>query len=120
MAKQFKRADRVASELQKQLSLILQREINTTNLGMVSVNNLEISPDLVYAKAYITFLDIGESSALTPEQKIKELNKSIPYIRSLLGKAVKLRIVPELKFIYDNSAETLDHMNRVIKQALSR
>lgn len=120
MARQFKRSDRVAAEIQKQLSIILQRDIKTTNLGLVSVSNIEISPDLAYVKAFVTFLDIGASAQFSPQDKIKELSRSIPYIRSLLGQAVKLRIVPELKFIYDDSAETLDHMNRVIKEALSR
>lgn len=115
MAKAFKRSDRVASELKKQLSIILQREINTKDLGMVSVSEVEISPDLMYVKAFVTFLDIGDSSQYSPQEKVALLSKHTPYIRSLIGKAVKLRVVPEIKFIYDDSADKFDHINRILK-----
>ncbi|RIY34812.1 ribosome-binding factor A [Psittacicella gerlachiana] len=115
MAKAFKRSDRVASELKRQLSIILQQEVHNKSLGMVIVTDLEISPDLMYAKAFISFLNTAESNELTPQEKIEVLNKQIPYFRSLIAKAVKLRVVPEIKFIYDDSADKFDHINRVLK-----
>lgn len=114
MKKSFKRTDRVGSELQKQLSIILQREIKTDNLGMVSISQVTMSPDLMYAKVYVTFLDIGDSAQFTSQEKISELSKQIPYIRSLLAKQVLLRVVPEIKFIYDDSADKYEHINRIL------
>ncbi|MFC6277318.1 30S ribosome-binding factor RbfA [Psittacicella hinzii] len=115
MQKNFKRSDRVASEIQKQLSIILQREINANEYGLISVNKIEISPDLMYVKAFVSFLDLGNSNLLSTEEKLKHLSKQTPYIRSLLSKSVKLRVVPEIRFIHDDSADKLDHMNRLIK-----
>lgn len=115
MGKAFKRSDRVASELQKQLSIIFQRDINTTNLGMVSVSEVEVSPDLFYCKVFLTFLDVGNSAEFTVAQKIKELNHQIPYIRSLIAKSVQLRVVPTLKFEYDASGDQYRHIDSILK-----
>lgn len=116
MKKSFKRTDRVSSELNKQLSIILQREIKTDRLGMVSVSDISISPDLMYAKAYVTFLDVGASEQLTVKEKLAELSKQTPYIRSLIAKRMLLRIIPEITFIYDDSADKYNHINRLLKE----
>lgn len=105
----------MSSEIQKQLAQILQREVNITpNVGLVSISKVEISPDLYYAKIYLTFLDVGSSADLSNQAKVDAIAKHTPYIRALLGKAVKLRVVPELKFIYDDANDKLDHMNRIL------
>ncbi|RIY33006.1 ribosome-binding factor A [Psittacicella melopsittaci] len=114
MVKAFKRSDRVASELKRQLSIILQKEVNTRDLGMVVVTDLQISPDLIYAKAFVSFLTTAQANELTPQEKIASLTKQVPYIRSLIAKAVKLRVVPEIKFIYDDSADKYDQINQVL------
>ncbi|WP_386693276.1 MULTISPECIES: 30S ribosome-binding factor RbfA [unclassified Lonepinella] len=101
MSKDFKRADRVAQELQKEVAIILQREVKDPRIGMVTVSDVEVSRDLAYAKVFVTFLFDHDEVAI--EQGMKALEKASPYIRSLLGKAMRLRIVPELRFEYDRS-----------------
>ena len=101
MAREFKRSDRVAQELQKEVAIILQREVKDPRIGMVTVSDVEVSSDLAYAKVFVTFLFDHDESAI--EQGMKGLEKASPYIRSLLGKAMRLRIVPELRFVYDQS-----------------
>ena len=101
MSREFKRSDRVAQELQKEVALILQREVKDPRVGMVTVSDVDVSKDLAYAKVFVTFLFNHDEAAI--EQGIKALEKASPYIRSLLGKAMRLRIVPELRFVYDRS-----------------
>lgn len=101
MSREFKRSDRVAQELQKEVALILQREVKDPRVGMVTVSDVDVSKDLAYAKVFVTFLFHHDEAAI--EQGIKALEKASPYIRSLLGKAMRLRIVPELRFVYDRS-----------------
>lgn len=101
MAKSFKRSDRVANELQKEIAIILQREIKDSRLGMVTVSDVVLSKDLAYAKVYVTFLNDDDPQIV--EQGIKILNDATGYIRTLIGKAMRLRIIPELKFFYDES-----------------
>ncbi len=99
--REFKRSDRVAQELQKEVALILQREVKDPRIGMVTVSDVEVSSDLAYAKIFVTFLFDHDESAI--ENGMQGLHKAAPYIRSLLAKAMRLRIVPELRFVYDRS-----------------
>lgn len=102
MAKEFGRPQRVAQEMQKEIAIILQREIKDPRLGMMTtVSGVEMSRDLAYAKVYVTFLNDKDEAAV--KAGIKALQEASGFIRSLLGKAMRLRIVPELTFFYDNS-----------------
>ncbi|AAU38049.1 30S ribosome-binding factor RbfA [Basfia succiniciproducens] len=101
MSREFKRSDRVAQELQKEIAVILQREVKDPRIGMVTVSDVEVSRDLAYAKIFVTFLFNNDDEAI--KQGMKALEKAAPYIRSLVGKAMRLRIVPELRFEYDRS-----------------
>ncbi|MGL4931423.1 MAG: 30S ribosome-binding factor RbfA [Plesiomonas sp.] len=100
MAKEFGRSKRVAQELQKEVAIILQREVKNPQIGMVTVSSVEVSRDLAYAKVFVTFL-FDDSEAIA--SGLKSLRDSTGYIRTLVGKAMRLRIVPELRFEYDQS-----------------
>lgn len=102
MAKEFGRPQRVSQELQKELAMIIQREIKDPRVGMmVTVSGVEVSRDLAYAKVFVTFLNDKDEDAV--KSGIRALQDASGFIRSLLGKAMRLRIVPELTFFYDNS-----------------
>lgn len=102
MAKEFGRPQRVAQELQKEIAIILQREIKDPRLGlMVTVSGVDVSRDLAYAKVFVTFLNDDDETAI--KNGLKALEDASGYIRILLGKAMRLRIVPELTFFYDSS-----------------
>ncbi len=72
---------------------------------MATVSGIELSRDLAYAKVFVTFLNVLTDNADpdTVKNGIKALQDASGYIRTLLGKAMRLRIVPELTFAYDNS-----------------
>ena len=55
MAREFKRSDRVAQEIQKEIAVILQREVKDPRIGMVTVSDVDVSSDLYYAKIFVTF-----------------------------------------------------------------
>ena len=106
MSREFKRSDRVAQELKKEVAVILQREVKDPRIGMVTVSDVEVSRDLAYAKIFVTFLfDKG-------------LEKASPYIRSLVGKVMRLRIVPELRFIYDESLVEGMRMSNLVSNVI--
>lgn len=116
MAKAFSRTQRVAHELQKEIAIILQREIKDPRLGMVTVSGVDISRDLAYAKVYVTFLndDVPEQV----QQGLMILNDAVGFIRSLVGKAMRLRIVPELKFYYDQSLSEGMRMSNLVSEVI--
>ncbi|MDF7671336.1 30S ribosome-binding factor RbfA [Orbaceae bacterium ESL0721] len=116
MARSFNRASRVGHELQKEIAIILQREIKDPRLGMVTVSGVDLSRDLAYAKVYVTFLNDSDPEVV--QQGLKVLNDATGYIRSLVGKAMKLRIVPELKFSYDDSLVKGMQMSNLVQNVI--
>lgn len=119
MAKEFGRPQRVGQEMQKEIALILQREIKDPRLGlMTTVSGVEMSRDLAYAKVYVTFLNDGDEAAIN--EGLKALRDASGYIRSLLGKAMRLRIVPELTFFYDNSLVEGMRMSNLVSSVVKK
>lgn len=117
MAREFSRSQRVAQEIKKEIAVILQREVKDPRIGMVTVSDVELSRDLVYAKVFVTFLFDQDGQAV--QQGMDGLEKASGYIRSLLGKAMRLRIVPELRFEYDNSLVEGMRMSNLVSQVLN-
>ena len=81
MSREFKRSDRVAQELKKEVAVILQREVKDPRIGMVTVSDVEVSRDLAYAKIFVTFLFDNDQEVIA--QGMKGLEKASPYIRVL-------------------------------------
>lgn len=122
MAREFSRTQRVSQEMQKEIAIILQREIKDPRLIMTTVSDVEVSRDLAYAKVYVTFLNDEDEKAV--KEGLKVLQEATGFIRMLLGKAMRLRIVPELTFFYDRSLvdgmRMSNLVNDVIKQDQTR
>lgn len=117
MAKEFGRPQRVSQELQKEIAIILQREIKDPRLGMMTtVSGVEVSRDLAYAKVFVTFLNDKDEAAV--KEGIKVLQDASGYIRTLVGKAMRLRIVPELTFFYDNSLVEGMRMSNLVSNVI--
>ncbi|OCG28349.1 ribosome-binding factor A [Gilliamella sp. wkB108] len=118
MAKAFNRSSRVGHELQKEIAIILQREIKDPRLGMVTVSGVDISRDLSYAKVFVTFLNDDDPEIV--EQGLTILNDATGYIRSLIGKAMRLRIIPEIKFFYDESLVKGMQMSSLVSDVIKQ
>lgn len=103
MPKEFGRSARVSSQMQKELALILQRDIDDSRLGFITINEVMLSKDLAAAKVYFTVLNSDE---LSKKNHVKWLNELAPMIRHLLAKKMQLRHISELKFLYDDSFDT--------------
>lgn len=100
MAKEFTRVDRVSQQIQKEIAVILQREIKDPRLGMATVSSVDVSRDLSYAKVFVTLFEQDEEKV---KESVKILNNAAGYVRSLLGKRIKARIMPEIRFVFDMS-----------------
>lgn len=118
MAKAFNRSSRVGHELQKEIAIILQREIKDPRLGMVTVSGVDISRDLSYAKVFVTFLNDDDPQVI--KQGLNVLNDAKGYIRTLIGKAMRLRIIPEIKFFYDESLVKGMQMSSLVSDVIKQ
>ncbi|OCH11010.1 30S ribosome-binding factor RbfA [Aliivibrio fischeri] len=100
MSKEFSRTQRVSQQLQKELAVMLQREVRDSRIGMVTISDVEVSRDLAYAKVFVTFFCVGDQ---TPESSLAALKEHEPSLRMMLGKRISLRLTPEIRFTYDNT-----------------
>jgi len=100
MAKEFSRARRVGLQIQKEIAMILQKEIRDPRVGMVTVSSVDVTRDLAYAQVFVTFFNNDDVSV---KEAMEVLEDASPYLRNLLGKAMRLRIVPELRFRFDKT-----------------
>ena len=120
MAREFSRTQRVSQEIQKEIAIILQREIKDPRVGMVTVSGVDLSRDMAYATVFVTFLNFMDEDQNSEQVKtgIKVLNDISGYIRSLLGKEMRLRIIPELKFEYDSSLVEGMRMSNLVSDVI--
>jgi ribosome-binding factor A len=102
-----KRMNRVSSEIKKAISKIIFSHLNVEELKFCSVNNVKMSPDLSVATIYFTSI---RSKPEEIEEMVRLFRHNNKTIRMNIPKYVSLRIVPELRFFYD---DTLDNVYRI-------
>lgn len=117
MKKEFSRTDRFSQQMQREIAMILQREIKDPRVVMPTVSDVEVSRDLAYAKVFVTFLQDDEEQV---KVALKVLNEASGYIRSLLGKRIKSRITPDLRFVHDVSLLEGIRMAKLVREARER
>lgn len=116
MAREFKRTDRVAEQLQRELAQIIQLEVKDPRIGMVTVCAVDLSRDLHYATVYVTFLGIEETTKATSEA-VAVLNDAASFIRVQIGKRMRMRAVPHVKFLFDESISRGRDLSSLIEKA---
>jgi ribosome-binding factor A len=107
---QFKRTDRIAETMLRNLAQLIQQEITNPRLGLVTLSAAKVSKDLGHAKIYFTVLSDE------PQKAAEILNTAASYLRTLLAKTLKLRTTPQLHFVYDESIEYGKRLSRLIDE----
>jgi len=105
------RQGRIKAVIAKDVAEIVQRELHNPHIGMVSVNEVEVSDDYAKAKVYVSFI-----GAKYPHQNFDELKKTTGYVRSALSKMVDLFQVPEIVFVYDEAFEKALALDEALKR----
>ncbi len=104
------RIKRISEEVKKVISVMLINGIKDPRItSMISVTDVEVTNDLRYAFVYISILGGNK------EESLEGLNSARGYIRREVGKAIKLRYVPEIIFKIDDSLERGMYMDKLIK-----
>lgn len=117
MPKEFSRAERVAQLIQRKLAHLIQREVKDPRLAsFITVSDVEVSSDLSHAKVYISCLNSSDDEV---KQTLEILKKASGYLRTKLGKDLKLRLTPELHFHYDSSITYGNRLSKLIDDAVA-
>ena len=101
------RIGRVNEEIQRELASLIPtvKDPRVADAGMISVTAVETTPDLKYAKIYVSVLDKSASA-----QALKGLKSASGWLRRELGQALNLRSTPELSFVRDDSIDKGAHI----------
>jgi len=111
MPREFFRSDRVAAQFQRELAELLRTEVREPSLGMVTLSDVEVTRDMSLIKAYVSFLGAAE----TPQKCVKALNHQYaPKLRHGLSGRIRMRVMPELRFIHDDSIERGMRMEQLL------
>lgn len=108
--KSFHRSDRVSAQLRRDLGTIVHETMRGHGLPSVSVSDVEITRDLAHAKVFVTALQAERSA-----EALKGLKELAPKMRYALGRAVKMRHVPELHFHYDDSVDRGERIDNLLR-----
>lgn len=125
MPKEFGRNQRVAQFIKEELSVLVQREFPMNQYGMITLTNVDVSPDLGSATIYVTVLnadssdsDSDDSSLSASMQKkeklVAELNEKKGFFRHEISHMLTSRGVPTLRFKYDESIERAQRLTDII------
>ena len=103
--------ERINSSIQKEISYILMSEVKDENIKFVTITGCEVTNDLSFAKVYFTVLDMNKK-----DETLKALNHAKSFIRGELSKRVQMRHTPEVTFIFDDSIEYGNRIEKIIDE----
>ena len=118
MAREFGRPQRVAEQIQREIAILMQRDLKDPRVGMPTVSAVEVSRDLAYATIFVTFLDKDKPEEI--ESALKALQHASGFLRTQLGRIIRMRLTPQLTFKYDESLLRGRELSSLIDEARAR
>lgn len=115
MPKDHSRPRRVAEQIQRELAELIQLEVKDPRVGMVTLTDVEVTPDYSHAKVYFTLLNHGHPL----DETLEGLNRAAGYLRSQLAHRMRLRVIPQLHFVFDSSVERGVQLSHLIEEAVA-
>lgn len=117
MAREFSRTLRIAEQIRRELTTLIQFEVKDPRVDSVSLTEVQVTKDLSHAKVYFTLFD-------STEEKVKDctegLNRAAGFLRRALSQEMRMRTIPALHFHYDVAPERGEKMSALIDQAMAK
>ena len=102
----------MADQLRAELAQLLSREVHDPGVGFVTLTRVHVSPDLQTARVYYTAL--GDEAGR--RKTARALDRTVPFLRRQIGSRLRLRRVPELNFLYDDSIAGQDRIEQILNE----
>jgi ribosome-binding factor A len=109
---EYQRSDRVGDLLLELIAELLNREIRDPRVHSVTLTGARVSKDLRHATVYFTLL--GDEQGRT--EALAGLKSATGFIRSRVGKQLKLRFVPSIEFTYDKAEDEAQRIDALLKK----
>jgi len=107
-----RRQERLAEQIKEEVSMIIAGDVEDPRVGTVTVTDARLTPDLRYAKIYVTVL--GSEAEI--DESLAALKHAAGFIRTQLGAVLRMKRTPELHFVYDNTTETATRIERILSE----
>lgn len=106
------RTERVSQLIKQQISETLTRDIETEGYGLLTVTDVMVTPDLRIAKVYVSHFQSGKSD----EDVLAFFEEHARSIRMAVGKSVRLKFTPELRFYIDQTLDKVERLEELIRK----
>ena len=103
---------KLAIDIQREISFIINTKIKDPRIGFITVTDARLSPDGKYFDIYVSIMDKDDQL----EKRLDALKKCSGFIKKNLNRRMKLRNIPELKFIYDGSVKRGLKISEILKE----
>jgi ribosome-binding factor A len=110
MTKSFSRTDRVSAQLRREVGALVHAAVREHGLPSVSVSDVEVSRDLGHAKVFFTALQSERAT-----EALAALKELAPEFRYRLGRMLRMRMIPELHFHYDDSVDRGERIDSLLR-----
>jgi ribosome-binding factor A len=105
---------RVADQIQRDLSEIIAFELKDPRVGMITITEVQVTPDYAHAKVFFTMLKDSKEAV---KNTVEGLSKAAGFMRGQLGKRLHIHTLPQLHFVHDNSTARGMELSILIDQA---
>jgi len=109
------RAQRVAETIHKEISSLLIKGLKDPRIGFITITSVDVTSDLSIAKVYYTLM----ASQGDRKETQAGLNSCASYVRQQIGKVLRLRHIPEVRFFYDESVEYGQRIEQLLGEVKS-
>ncbi len=106
------RANRIAEQMKQDLGKIIDQQLKNPKIGFVTVTDVEVTTGLQEARIYVSVLGNEEER----EETMRGLEESKGFLRTEIGKRIRMYKVPELRFEYDHSIEQGDRIEQLLRK----
>ncbi len=110
------RRARVAEEMREQIAKLVARELKDPRIGFVTVTRVEVTADFGHAKAYVSVLGDDKQKRET----LAALQRAQGFVRREVGRRMRMRVLPEVQFVYDKGIDATDRIARLLDEVRSR
>lgn len=110
----FARSERVAEQLRRDLAMLIREKVKDPRVGMVTILDVTVSKDLSHAKVWFDVLEADQGKVAE-----ETLNNAAGFLRRELGRELKLRVTPGLRFFYDDTQLRGNELSALIDKAVA-
>jgi ribosome-binding factor A len=110
------RRERVAEEMREQVATLVARELKDPRIGFVTITRVEVTADFSHAKVYFSVLGDEKQK----RDSLVGLTKAAGFVRREVGRRMRMRVLPDVHFVYDKGVDATDRVARLLDEVHAR